>query len=357
MSYRYSLDSSKGKFTCPRCLEKKRFSRFWDSEEQKFIDASVGRCDRPKCGYHLTPKDYFQNTGVNFTNQFSNNYIPSPPAPKDYLNASLISKYANNYSTNNFINFLCKIFEKPVVKKIILRYLLCSINKPWNGSVIFWELDNKGILRYGKIMKYHSHNGKRIKEPYNHVGSFHKVYHGKDSNYNYDRCLFGLHLINEDASKPIAIVESEKTAIIMSEIDPKYIWLACGSINGINEHIFNPISHRKIILFPDLSLPNDIGKTALDYWTEKAHKLIELGFKISVSTFLYEIADSKEKKIGFDIADYYINELFTSKQKFAIPEKPKREILLTKKEKQLATLISQNAAVQLLIDTFQLEVD
>ncbi|OUS10452.1 hypothetical protein A9Q93_12930 [Nonlabens dokdonensis] len=357
MKYRYALNSSKGKFTCPKCSHKNRFSRYWDKEKQQFISTDVGKCDRPTCGYHLTPKDHFQNTGVNFTSQFSNNYIPLPPAPKDYLNTSLISKYANSYSNNNFISFLCKIFEKPVVKKIILRYLLGSINKPWKDSIIFWEIDNKGILRYGKIMTYHSHNGKRVKEPYNHVGSFHKVYHGKDRNYNYDRCLFGLHLINEDFSKPIAIVESEKTAIIMSEIDPKYIWLACGSINGINEHMFNPISHRKIILFPDLSLPNDKGKTALDYWTEKANKLIKLGFKITVSTFLYVLADPKEKEIGFDIADYYINELLASKQKFTTQEIPKREILLTKKEKQLAALICKNAAVQSLIDTFQLEIE
>lgn len=356
MSYRYSLNSSKGKFTCPRCLKKKRFSRYWDNEDQSFVHTTAGRCDRPKCGYHFTPKEYFQNTGTNFSNQFTGNYIPLPPAPKDYLNASLISKFANNYGTNNFISFLCSIFEKPVVKRIILRYLLGSISKPWDSSVIFWEMDHKGILRYGKIMKYHSHNGKRVKEPYSHVGSFHKVYHGKDRNYNYDRCLYGLHLINEDASKPIAIVESEKTAIIMSEIDPKYIWLACGSINGINEHMFNPISHRKIILYPDLSLPNDKGKTALDYWTEKANKLMVLGFKITVSTFLYELADSNEKKIGFDIADYYINDLLATKQKFVTPAIPKREILLTKKEKQLAALISKNSAIQTLIKVFQLEI-
>lgn len=355
MRYRTSLDSSKGKFTCPKCLKKKRFSRYWDNEDHKFIASNVGRCDRPSCGYHLTPKEHSQNNGANFTPQFTDNYKPSPPAPKNYLNASLISKYADNYSSNNFITFLGSIFEKPVVKRIILRYLLGSINKPWEGCVIFWELDNEGILRYGKIMEYHSHNGKRVKEPYSHVGSFHKVYLGKNRSYNYDRCLFGLHLINEDPSKPIAIVESEKTAAIMSEISQKYIWLACGSLNGINEHMFNPISNRKIILFPDLSLPNAKGKTALDNWTEKADKLIESGFKITVSNFLYEISELKEKEIGFDIADYYISDLLEAKKKSTPTSTIQRTVLLTKKEKNLAALISKNPAVESLIQTFQLE--
>ena len=356
MAYRYALDSSKGKFTCPKCLKPKRFSRYWDIEEQTFVDATAGRCDRPKCGYHLTPKEYFQNNGAAFTYQFTQTHKPSPPATKDYLNASLISNYANNYGSNNFISFLSIIFEKTLVKRIILRYLLGSINTPWKGCVIFWELDHKGILRYGKIMEYFPHNGKRVKKPYSHVGSFHKVYLGKERKYNYDRCLFGLHLINENPLDPIAVVESEKTAIIMSEINPKYIWLACGSINGINEHMFNPISHRTIILFPDLSIPNEKDRTALDHWTEKANRLIELGFKIKVSSFLYEIADAIEKQIGFDIADYYINELLQTKQKLTTLETSKREILLTKKEKQLAAFISKNSAVQTLIKAFQLEI-
>lgn len=357
MAYRYALDSSKGKFTCPKCLKPKRFSRYWDIEEQLFVDATAGRCDRPKCGYHLTPKQYIQNTGAAFTNQFTKTYKPLPPSPKDYLNASLISDYANNYSTNKFISFLGRIFEKSLVKRMILRYLLGTINTPWKGCVIFWELDQKGILRYGKIMEYYSHNGKRVKEPYSHVGSFHKVYLGKERRYHYDRCLFGLHLINENLHSPIAIVESEKTAIIMSEINPKYIWMACGSINGITEHMLNPISDRRIILFPDLSLPDTKGNTAYIYWTQKVDELSQIGFKITVSSFLYSISDYNEKLIGFDIADYYINDLMITKQKIKTQVPLQQLTVLTEKDKDLNFLIFKNPAISSLIKSFQLETD
>ena len=43
--------------------------------------------------------------------------------------------------------------------------------------------------------------------------------------------LFGEHLIYE-SDLPIAIVESEKTACIMSVCNP-LIWLACGSVSNL----------------------------------------------------------------------------------------------------------------------------
>jgi len=39
--------------------------------------------------------------------------------------------------------------------------------------------------------------------------------------YNLKQCLFGLHLLNENL-KQVAIVESEKTALIMSIEFPNY---------------------------------------------------------------------------------------------------------------------------------------
>jgi hypothetical protein len=49
------------------------------------------------------------------------------------------------------------------------------------------------------------------------------------------QCLFGLHRITEDyQKKTIAIVESEKTAIVMSILLPHYIWLATGVKETLN---------------------------------------------------------------------------------------------------------------------------
>jgi hypothetical protein len=76
-------------------------------------------------------------------------------------------------------------------------------------------------------MQYDRFTAKRVKEPYNHVNWLHKAF--KEPEFNLSQCLFGLHRITEDYQKTIAIVESEKTAIVMSILLPHYIWLATGS--------------------------------------------------------------------------------------------------------------------------------
>lgn len=42
------------------------------------------------------------------------------------------------------------------------------------------------------------------------------------------QCLFGEHLLKKYPNKTVALVESEKTAIICSALMPDYIWLATG---------------------------------------------------------------------------------------------------------------------------------
>ena len=88
-------------------------------------------------------------------------------------------------------------------------------------------MDTNEQIRGAKIMLYNEHTGKRVKEPYNHINWLHKAI--KEPSFNLCQCLFGLHLINEDYQKEIAIVESEKTAITMSTYVPDYICLATGS--------------------------------------------------------------------------------------------------------------------------------
>ena len=64
------------------------------------------------------------------------------------------------------------------------------------------------------------------------------------------QCLFGLHLLNDNV-KQVAIVESEKTALIMSIEFPNYTWMSTGSLNGFKHEYLAPLINRKIIAFPD----------------------------------------------------------------------------------------------------------
>ncbi|WP_304471931.1 PG0870-related protein, partial [uncultured Muribaculum sp.] len=63
-AHRFMLQPYKGvatRHTCPACHKKRCFSRYIDTEKQILFPDDVGRCDHEQsCGYHLTPKEYFE---------------------------------------------------------------------------------------------------------------------------------------------------------------------------------------------------------------------------------------------------------------------------------------------------------
>ena len=52
------------------------------------------------------------------------------------------------------------------------------------------------------------------------------------------QCLFGEHLLLEHSGIPVALVESEKMAVICSGLIPRYLWLASGGMQQINQEKF-----------------------------------------------------------------------------------------------------------------------
>ena len=82
------------------------------------------------------------------------------------------------------------------------------------GGVIFWEIDEQQQVHTGKIMYYQSdcHRDKGHNPTWVHSILKQKI----PADYELQHCLFGLHLLNERTER-VAIVESEKTAVIMSE--------------------------------------------------------------------------------------------------------------------------------------------
>ena len=355
-AFRYSLDKSSKKFVCPNC-NKKSFVFYVDAETGNFLQNDYGKCDRStNCNYHkappkgkrtfkieflalisitnkaykltdlngiisIVPKSqileqtknncwitewYLKTSTLNYLSNESKyfnseeiglvNEIRSlPPPPKvapSFHSLELFDKiYCRNLQTDNFTEFLKSKFSKDEVLKATQNYFISSTNHFWNSATVFWQIDNKKHIRSAKIMLYDKDNGKRIKEPYNHINWLHKA--TKETNFNLCQCLFGLHRINEDYQKTIAIVESEKTAIVMSVFLPDFIWLATGSKGNFKFDLLEPIKNRNIIAYPD--------KGEFNNWLNKATDLNAVGFKIAVSNLL----EQTNFENGFDLADYY----------------------------------------------------
>jgi hypothetical protein len=53
--------------------------------------------------------------------------------------------------------------------------------------------------------------------------------------------------LSEDRTKTVAIIESEKTAIIASVYLPQFIWFAIGSIGNLQHYRCEALRGRKVV--------------------------------------------------------------------------------------------------------------
>lgn len=292
----------------------------------------------------------------NHNNYFDNGaYKYEAPKPTSYFDHQLISESGKNYKENNFIQFIKSLVGSELTKEVIKKYLI-GTSKKWKGSSVFWQIDENQKARYGKIMLYNKSTGKRRyrnelekKSPFvNSVRSIlsYTNIKFKNENFNEKQCLFGLHLINETTSKSLAVVESEKTAILMSLFKPEYTWLATGGKGNFKFEFLKPIRKYKIIAFPD--------KSEYNLWLNTAIELEQIGFSIQVSNWM----ENTDYEKGSDFADVLIKEklytkiknLETKKNNELIPIK----VIKTSTEIILDRFISKNPNILRLIESFQL---
>ena len=225
------------------------------------------------------------------------------------------------------------------------------------GGVIFWQIDHEGRIHDGKIMYYQPdcHRCKDRKPTWvsyllrkRREASMPRTMNREPLTANQtSHCFFGLHLLMEEGrsvknvndngnfnrlsiigyrSKPatinfptasqlstlnstlstaIAIVEAEKSAFILSELYPEYIWLAAGGLGGVQPEKFRPLKGHKVIMFPD----TDPDGTAFKQWSEAAKEVMrsiswEDSPPIRVSPILELNATPEQKQRKIDLVDF-----------------------------------------------------
>jgi len=354
------LQPYKGKDTrhdCPSCKAKLSFTQYLDGNTHKPIHDIVGKCNREsKCGYHYTPRQYFMDNPsfrtdeAYFVSKTSNFATPKPPL-RGGLVRSIPFRFVQKSASykSNFVRFLCEFLTVEQMTLIGENYALGATN---SKEVIFWQIDITGKVRTGKIMQYNPVNGKRIKHQRGAIDWVHnklKKAGTLPEDFNLQQCFFGEHLLKIYPDKYVAIVESEKSAIIASCIAPDMIWLAAGNINGLPIEKCQALKGREITLYPDLG--------AFEKWNEKSQMLNSLspsplgegsGVRCSISTLLEDKATDTDRANGLDIADFIIAEL---KSKKNIPEiqsyfSPTLQLMI-KRNKALHTLINQLQLIEI----------
>jgi hypothetical protein len=332
-NHRYVLEpyGSSTKKTCPKCKKDRAFTLYIDTETNEHVHPEVGICDHKlSCGYHLPPRQYFQDNNISIDtihcSQLKRELIPQKPA--SYIPTEVMEASLRGYKQNNLVTFLGGYFSDTLIADMLQKYFV-GTSKHWTGSTVFWLVDTEGKIRSGKICQYNPETGKRIKEPYPLITWVHRVL--RLSEFQLKKCLFGEHLL-KDETKTIALVESEKTALICSMCLPEHIWLATGGLTNLTAERCSVLKGRTVILFPDLK--------GYDLWNEKAKEFSILmpGACLKVSDLLERNASDEDRDEGLDIADYLIKH-----------RKP-----IAEAETTLGLLVEKNPILSNLIDAFKL---
>ena len=248
--YRFHLQKYRpgSKTACPECGRKSCFTRYIDEAEEISFPDSVGMCDHIKsCGYHYSPKEYFRDNPAvkeKLNEQERSGGTPivakalAKPLPErkpqiSFLPSDWVEQSMRRYDINPLYRYFTKVMGKENVDKLFSLYRV-GTSKMWGGATVFWQTDRDGKVRAGKIMGYDAVTGHRIKEPFNQVSWVHSV--RKVQDFRMKQCLFGEHLLSDSSAvmsaKPVAIVESEKTALVAAHFIPDFIWLATGGMHG-----------------------------------------------------------------------------------------------------------------------------
>ena len=190
-----------------------------------------------------------------------------------------------------------------------------------DGGVIFWQIDENQTTRDGKIMFYSTDCHRDHSRHPSWASARLKQHQLLPQEFQPSHCLFGLHLLGSEEgrveseksavdgdssnswseTKTVCVVESEKTAVILSEHFTQYLWMASGGLTMLTAAMLQPLLGRKTILFPD----TDPEGKAYQLWRDVAATASEaLGHTITVSPVLEQHATTHQKCRKIDLVDF-----------------------------------------------------
>ena len=200
----------------------------------------------------------------------------------------------------------CGYLTQEQMERAVQRYRLgCSRD----GGVIFWQIDTLEQTCDGKIMYYRPDCHRDHRRHPNWVSHLLKRHYGcQDLDIPSAHCLFGTHLINPNDNlndnvsvRRVAVVEAEKTAVIMSELFPEYLWLASGGLHELTAVKLFPLRHYRVVLFPD----TDEHHESFQLWYDVAQEVRRVyGIRCTVSPLLELKATPEQKARKIDLVDY-----------------------------------------------------
>lgn len=212
----------------------------------------------------------------------------APQRPIKYLPEEWVAEDEKRAEETILFKFLCSIFAPENVRSAFAMYH--SGGRERNGAMwnSFPLINAEGFCVDSHLMPYNE-DGHRRKDKYSQDWAL-RIRGEKD--YRAPWPLFGEHLLAKHPEAPVAVVESEKTAIIGAMVAPEFIWVAVLSVANLAPGRLEAARNRDIYLFPDVD--------GVELWRSGAEGLAAEGFRIY---FADEIVTSHSEGNKEDIAD------------------------------------------------------
>lgn len=309
--HRFILEPYKGpatRHTCPQCRKPKELACYVDTVTGELLPEHVGKCNRADaCGYHYRPRDYFRDNGTLPVEADGSAWEPNPEPPQvpqyTHKRAEVVALRANP-DRNTLAAYWRDRIGADRWDTVARDYALGTWpSGSLAGAAVYWQVDHLGNVKAGKVMLYDPTTGKRRKDARS-TSFVHFEQTGRNAaELNVVQCLFGEHLLKSwPMDKPVAVVESEKTAMIAAALMPSFLWVAVGSVGAFTLAKLQPLTGRKVLAFPDLSRDG----CAFTKWREKAVEIGHLFDAVHVSDLLERMATDADREAGLDIGDYLL---------------------------------------------------
>lgn len=288
-------NGGRGRHECPQCHDRRSFSRYIYTDTHEIIDPTCGICNHAnRCGYHLPPREFFrlhpEARRLSWKEQLRRSSPPivrhQPVAPPNATEpvlpqpiadsilmpegATMVERYHSPLST--FAQWLLYVVGEEAFMRVYEEYRLGATAE---GDVIFWQIDQQQRVRTGKLMRYKS-DGHRSTGEHDHPRWMHN-FASPPMPDKPTQCLFGEHLLSWRPDAPVALVESEKTALLCAALMPQYVWVASGGCKQLSPQKALALQGRILHVWPDSGVLTH-WKSILDPIMQKhyyLHRILE----------------------------------------------------------------------------------
>lgn len=320
---------SSRRIRCLKCGSSDGFAPIESINGIRITGEHSGKCFA--CGVFIAPNG-----------EHTINAIVQAPKVQDNVNQyertnklkELKSESMANRLNNPFAQYMIKLFGENLASRSLFY---ADIGSDKNSNTVFWFRNFNNEITHCKIISYDANTCKRLKGEHSKIkwynqytgeikyldcsdgyatssGEYPKYETFSKKNGFVSKKMYGEHLLNPnykhlnlinggcsfrlDATTPVILVESEKTAFLCNALYPTKIFLATGGANGITQNKVQHLLNRTVFVAFDNDLPGIEAMSKVQQLIPNAIALnpVDLGITEKGDLFDYLISDGKRIK-------------------------------------------------------------